>query len=171
MKIIVGLGNTGDKYNNTRHNVGFMVLDKFARENNLSWKLHKKFKAELAECSGALLVKPQTYMNLSGESVRSILHFYKILNDDLPESLVVIHDDMDIDFGKYKIALDSRSAGHNGVQSIIDHLGTKNFQRIRIGIRTEEKEKIPTEKFVLQKFSKEELGKIDKLNEEIIKKL
>ena len=171
MRFIVGLGNPGDKYDNTRHNVGFMVLDRFAEENNLSWKLNKKFKAELAECNGTFLVKPQTYMNLSGESVMSILHFYKILNDDLPELLVVIHDDMDVDFGKYKVALDSRSAGHNGVQSIIDHLGTKNFQRIRVGIRTEEKEKIPAEKFVLQKFSKEELRKIEELNEEIMKKL
>lgn len=171
MRFIVGLGNPGDKYQNTRHNVGFMVLDKLAEENNLSWRLDKKFKAEITEYDGKILVKPQTFMNLSGESVRSILHFYKVLNDDLPESLVVIHDDLDIDFGKYKIATDSRSAGHNGVQSIIDQLGTKNFQRIRVGIKTEEKEKIPTEKFVLQRFNKDELEKVDQLNEEIIKKI
>jgi PTH1 family peptidyl-tRNA hydrolase len=105
-------------------------------------------------------------MNNSGQAVRAVLDYYgllpkklgmfKVKDSDLAEALTVIHDDLDIDFGKYKVAVDSRSAGHNGVQSVIDYLHTKNFKRVRLGIRTELLEKIPAEKFVLARFTDEE---------------
>jgi len=191
MKLKIGLGNPGDKYKKTRHNVGFMVVDALAEKHELNWKMNKKFKAEIATFSPSLLegagrgeviiAKPQTYMNLSGQTVQAILSYYKLLpkklgliqkNDsDLSEILTVIHDDLDIEFGKYKIAVDSRSAGHNGVQSIINQLKTKNFKRIRIGIRNNMLDNIPIDKFVLQKFNNEEEKNIKSLISEIIKQL
>ncbi|MDD4333388.1 MAG: aminoacyl-tRNA hydrolase [Patescibacteria group bacterium] len=203
MKIIVGLGNPGDKYKSTRHNAGFMAVDALAEKLGLKWTLNKKFKAEIATDNSPLLgkertglpaqagvrlilAKPQTFMNLSGESAQAILSYYKLLpkfslpslirrglggghkNTDLSQILTVIHDDLDIELRKFKTSIDSRSAGHNGVESIINHLKTKNFTRIRIGIKTEMREKIPGDKFVLQKFSKEELTTINKVITEII---
>lgn len=170
MKIIVGLGNPGTKYALTRHNVGFMVADQLAKELGLPWQMNKKFNAEIAKGDGLLLAKPQTFMNLSGEAVRKILSFYKLLPAagpaDLNGVLTVIHDDIDVDFGKCKTATDSRAAGHNGIQSIIDHLHTQKFTRYRFGVRTEERNLIPAERFVLQKFNAEEL---EKLPEQIMK--
>lgn len=178
MKLIVGLGNPGEKYKKTRHNVGFMVVDALAKKYELDWKLNKKFKAEIAQGNDIIIAKPQTYMNLSGQTVQAILSYYKLLpkklgliqkkDSDLSEVLTIVHDDLDIEFGKYKKVENSRSAGHNGVQSIINHLKTKNFQRIRIGIRNEMLEKIPAEKFVLQKFNNEEIKSLNSIISEII---
>ena len=159
MHLIVGLGNPGLKYKNTRHNIGFMALDRLAKEKGLKWRSEKKFDSEIAENGDTLLVKPQTYMNLSGDAVRKIFDFYHIgygFEEDLCDTLTVIHDDLDIELGKYKISTDSRSAGHNGVQSIIDNLKTKKFKRIRIGIKTPELEVIPAERFVLGRLEKNE---------------
>lgn len=177
MKIIVGLGNPGEKYNKTRHNVGFMLIDFIAQEHNLTWHEDKKFNAHTAKYDDTILIKPMTYMNNSGQAVQAILSYYKLLpkklgilktkNSDLSEILTVIHDDLDIDFGKYKISINSRSAGHNGVQSIIDHLKTKNFKRIRIGIKDNKPDQMPTVKFVLGRFSKEDLEKIIDLQKNI----
>jgi len=153
MNIIVGLGNPGEQYQSTRHNAGFMAVDALAKKLDLKWKNNKKFKADVAKGDNIILIKPLTFMNESGSSVAPILAYYKIS----PEKLTVIHDDLDIELGKYKISVDSRSAGHNGVQSIIDRLKTKNFKRLRIGIKTLALEKIPADKFVLQKFKPEEL--------------
>ncbi len=173
MKIIIGLGNPGKKYTLTRHNVGFMTVEALVKQLDLSWQNNKKFNALICKNKDVLLVKPQTFMNNSGQVVRVILSYYKLLpkkfslftakNSDLSNILTVIHDDIDIESGKYKISADSRSAGHNGVQSIINHLKTKNFKRIRIGIRTEMTEKIQAEKFVLQKFSEEEIKIVNHL--------
>ena len=189
MRIIVGLGNPGEKYKNTRHNIGFMVVDALAKQQDLIWQTNKKFNAEIIvtkdipdpagyqlssmarqeeERAGLILVKPQTFMNNSGQAAQRILTYYKLLpkkfnliqkkDSNLSAVLTVIHDDIDIESGKSKISVNSRSAGHRGVQSIINHLKTKNFKRIRIGIRTEAADKIPAEKFVLQKFSEEEMN-------------
>lgn len=163
MNIIIGLGNPGKKYENTRHNVGFMTVDALAKKYNAAWKFNKKFNAEICEAENAILVKPQTFMNNSGQAAQAIMSFYEL------NALTVIHDDLDIELGKYKISTNSRSAGHNGVQSIINHLKTKNFKRIRIGIKTELLKNIPSEKFVLQRFGKEEMEIIKKLIPEIIK--
>lgn len=146
--IIIGLGNPETKYNNTPHNVGFEIIDSFAKENNFpDFILSKKFKALISEKDGIILVKPQTYMNNSGESVFSLTNFYKTKN------IIIIHDDIDLPLGKIKISQNRGSAGHKGIESIIKKLGTKNFKRIRIGI-CPKKKPADVEKYVLTKFKK-----------------
>jgi PTH1 family peptidyl-tRNA hydrolase len=165
MKLIIGLGNPGQKYQNTRHNLGFIFLDKLRAQWSFpEFKLEKKFDAEVSqgELNGKkiILAKPQSFMNLSGETVQKIIGFYKLSAEDL----LIIHDDKDIFLGKYKLATDSSSAGHNGVQNIIDQLGTKKFSRLRIGIKNEEtnegKAQMEVSDFVLGKLSPKELEKI-----------
>jgi peptidyl-tRNA hydrolase, PTH1 family len=128
MKIIIGLGNPTKKYENDRHNVGFMALDYFANKNDLSFENKSVFDAIVAAGEEILLVKPQTYMNDSGISAKKLFNQYK----SLP---MVVYDDIDIDIGEVKCSMSRGSGGHNGVQSIIDHLGTKDFFRVRIGVR------------------------------------
>ena len=165
MRLIIGLGNPGKQYELTRHNVGFLALDHIAKELELDWSEHKKTQSLLAKSVGTILIKPQTFMNLSGESVRQALNFFKLEISDL----IVIHDDVDVDLGKIKTTRSSRAAGNNGIKSIIEQLGTQDFFRIRVGIRTEEKDKIPTEKFVLARFQKDELETIKNLLPQIKK--
>jgi peptidyl-tRNA hydrolase, PTH1 family len=140
MKLIVGLGNPEKKYDGTRHNVGFMFLD-YLHENWQSlasfskWTKSTKFQAEVAEGFASkekiILAKPTTYMNNSGYAIAALANFYNIETEDI----IVIHDELDIPFGEYKCQLNRSSAGHNGVSSIIEHLGnSQNFWRIRIGI-------------------------------------
>lgn len=176
-RIIVGLGNPGDEYKKTRHNVGFIAMDKITDKLGISFNFDKKFNAEIAKSEDTIFVKPMTYMNNSGQAIEAVMSYFKMLprkmfikinNADLSEILTVIHDDLDINQGKIKTSIDSRSGGHNGVQSIINHLKTKNFKRIRIGIKNELKEKIPAQKFVLMRFSGEELEKIDEVLKEVI---
>jgi len=147
--IIVGLGNPGKKFENTRHNVGFMAIDKFAKKNNFpDFKLQKKADALVSENSDIILVKPQTFMNESGKAVK------KILENSPSTNLIVVHDDIDLPVGKIKIIKDRGSAGHKGVESIIQNIGNENLIRIRIGIAPEQN--IEAKKIVLKKFSKEE---------------
>ncbi len=180
MKLIIGLGNPGKKYEKTRHNVGFLVLEalhkKFQIENISPWDNSKKFKAEIAGCvyknEKIILAKPQTFMNDSGLSVIQIAHFYKLAVRDL----IVVHDDKDILLGEIKIQKDRGSAGHNGIKSLIEHLGTQNFLRIRVGVRSSNEKKMSdTAKFVLGKFGifeKPTLKQmIDRSVDEIIKLL
>jgi PTH1 family peptidyl-tRNA hydrolase len=172
MKLIIGLGNPGDKYKYTRHNAGFLALDHLADKNNWKWEFNKKFNAEIIKDGDTIFVKPQTFMNNSGQSVSAAISYYKLLpkkfglirekDTDLSEILTVIHDDLDIPLGTHKISIDSRAAGHNGVQSIINHLKTKNFKRIRIGIKNVKPEQMPVASYVLQKFSEDELEVINK---------
>lgn len=166
MKIIIGLGNPEKKYLGTRHNVGFEFLDKLKNDLNFpKFEFNKKFNAEISVKKEIILVKPQTFMNLSGVAVRSILDFYKLSLEDI----LVIHDDKDITLGEYRLADDSSSAGHNGVQNIIDCLGTQKFKRIRIGVGTETN--LPSDVFVLQKFSDEELEKIKKVLDDVLEEV
>lgn len=169
MKIIVGLGNPGEQYKNTRHNVGWLALDQYLGE--VKWLESKKFQALIYEDQDFLFVKPLTFMNNSGQTVQKILNYYKLLpknlgliakkNIDLNDCLLVIHDDLDLNFGDYKIAVDSGSAGQRGVQSIIDYLKTKKFTRLRLGIKNELlRIHIPPDKFVLAPFSGEERNKL-----------
>jgi len=177
MKIIAGLGNPGEKYNNTRHNAGFIALDFFAKKENLIWKFDKKFNINFIKHNDTFFIKPLDYMNNSGQAVALFMNYHKLLpkkigfikekNSDLSQILTVVHDDLDIELGKYKISINSRSAGHNGVQSIIDHLKTKNFRRVRIGIKNSKPEQMPVEKYVLQKFSEEEVVIINKIISEL----
>ncbi|MCU0679756.1 MAG: aminoacyl-tRNA hydrolase [Planctomycetes bacterium] len=180
MKFVVALGNPGKEYEKTRHNAGFLLLDDIL--GPVTWENNKKFKALSYKVGEILFLKPQTFMNESGQSVQAALSFYKMLpkklglfskkDSDLNGLLTVIHDDVDIELGKYKIASDSGSAGHNGIKSIIQYLKTQKFTRLRIGIKTELKGKIPTDKFVLGQLREEELKTILNLAEEIkIKKL
>lgn len=169
MKIIVGLGNPGKEYEKTRHNIGWMVLDSFL--GNVQWQENKKLNALIYKHQDYLFVKPTTFMNKSGETVQKILHYYKLnpkilgilrkKNNDLSNTLLVIHDDLDLDFGTKKIVNNSSSAGHNGVQSIIDNLKTKNFTRLRLGIGNDLlRTQIIPSKFVLQSFNSEERKKL-----------
>lgn len=133
MKLIVGLGNPGKKYETTKHNIGFIALDALAANLGLSFD-RTKFKSIYAEgnigTEKVVLIKPQTYMNLSGESVRPWMDFYNLTEEDV----VVIYDDMDLTVGKIRLRLQGGHGGHNGVKSLIQHLGTKKFNRIRVGI-------------------------------------
>jgi len=163
MKIIVGLGNPGEKYEKTRHNVGFMVLDKLLTQS--SWKKSKSgllFYSWLG--SKAELIKPQTYMNRSGEAVVYTIKKHKLGGD----KVCIIHDDIDLPLGTVKVSFGGGSAGHRGVESIISTLGSKDFWRVRIGILSRPKDKINTEKFVLQKFTKNELEIIEKVVEKTV---
>lgn len=166
MKLIVGLGNPGAKYANTRHNFGFMVADAFAKSNGLSWRVSRDllcYFAKNQQRSGLggqadeyVLIKPTTFMNKSGEAVRSVCEFYKIK----PANILVIHDDLDLPFGKIRMSFDSMAAGHNGVESVIESLSGPDFARLRVGIshprETEKTAKMDPAKYVLEKFSEVE---------------
>jgi len=135
MKLIVGLGNYGTEYEKTRHNYGFMVIDAFQKENNFpEFNMDKDSNSLVSKNNDIVLIKPQTYMNNSGMAVRKIANFYKISNKDI----IVIHDDADVNLGEIKIAEDRGSAGHNGVESIINELKNKEFTRLRMGINSED---------------------------------
>ncbi|MDP2944497.1 MAG: aminoacyl-tRNA hydrolase [bacterium] len=176
MKIIVGLGNPGEQYKNARHNTGRLILDNLLGDVN--WSENKKFNALTYKDGDFLFVKPLTFMNESGVSVRKILDYYGLLpknfgfikkkDVDLQNILTVIHDDLDLNFGDYKIATDSGSAGHRGVQSIIDYLKTKKFTRLRCGIKNDLlRTHVPPDKFVLDNFSGEEKAKLKELSSQL----
>ncbi len=159
MILIIGLGNPGKKYSKTRHNLGFRVIDEFGEKNNFpDFKLLKKINALVSKntFSGKeiILAKPQTFMNNSGKSVKALTDYYK--SEDI--DIIVVHDDIDILLGEIKIAQNRGSAGHKGVQSIIDELKTKNFTRISVGIKPQQFHRLVygTEVFVLEKFTKDE---------------
>ena len=155
MKLIVGLGNPGKEYKNTRHNIGFMVLDNYLGKVNWKTKMENYFYLTEVNGEQIMFIKPLTYMNLSGLAVRKIVNFYKI---DI-KNILVIHDDLDINIGNYKIKRNSSSGGHNGIKSIISELNTEAFGRLKIGIS--KSAQIPVEKYVLGKFTTEEEEKIN----------
>lgn len=164
MKLIIGLGNPGKKYENTYHNVGFLVVDHFGITRGLindknSFKNKSKFFAEIAEGKlkdeKIILAQPTTFMNNSGRAAKALLDFYKAEEKDL----IIVHDEMDIDLGKIRISKDASAAGHNGIKSIIQYLGSQDFIRVRVGIRSEKQEQIPTEDWVLKNFNSEEITK------------
>lgn len=156
--IIVGLGNPGKEYEKTRHNVGFMFVDELAKTYNLEFKLDKKLQCMKTEVlikgEKHIIIKPITYMNLSGNSVRSVVDYYKKTADDV----IVIYDDMDLDLAKVRIRKNGSSGGHNGIKSIIACLNTENFKRIRIGIGPHPQDAID---YVLGKFSKKDQATLD----------
>lgn len=162
MKLIVGLGNPGTEYEKTRHNAGFMAVD-FYLKDTPSISCQSKFKAQICElhfgATKAFFAKPQTFMNASGEAVKEICDYYK-LNPAL--DLLVIHDDKDLPLGTVRTTESSSSAGHNGVQSLIDMLGTQNFRRIRIGVESRpDGHPMETRDFVLQNFSAGEQAQME----------
>jgi peptidyl-tRNA hydrolase, PTH1 family len=152
-QVIIGLGNPGTKYAQTRHNVGFDLLDSLAKRWQISFSDHKQFQGIYGEGFGSnntkiRLLKPQTFMNLSGQSVRATIDWFKLP----PESVLVVYDDLDLPLGKIRLRLSGSAGGHNGMKSIISHLGTQNFPRVRIGIGKSAGEK-DTISHVLGKFS------------------
>lgn len=155
MKLIVGLGNPGREYKNTRHNIGFMILDNFLGKVDWKNKMESYFYSTEIRNEQVIFIKPLTYMNLSGLAVRKLLNFYKIDIKDI----LIIQDDLDMDTGNYKIKRNSSSGGHNGIKSIISELKTEEFARLKIGIS--KSQRIPVDKYVLGKFSSEELDKIN----------
>ena len=172
MKIVVGLGNPGDKYRNNRHNVGFMVIDKSftvgSRQSAVRWE--SKFEALICKIGDILLVKPQTFMNRSGEAVSQIVNFYKVPADDL----IVVHDDLDIKLGEYKIQKGVGPKVHNGLTSIEERLGRTDFWRMRVGIDSRQSavgSRQSGEDYVLADFSSDEEISINKIIKEIIDQL
>ena len=161
MKLIVGLGNFEDKYLFTRHNAGFMAVDFFVLFNNQAFKTEKKLKSAVAKFKfngeDVVVIKPLTYMNLSGEAIGAVMNFYKIEKKDV----LVIYDDISLDLGKVRFRNSGSDGGHNGIKSTIQHLGSKEFDRLKIGIGPQPN--IPSEAFVLQNFSKDELEKIKEI--------
>ncbi len=165
--LIVGLGNPGNNYKESRHNIGFMVLEELLKNLNLisikNFSFNKKLNVELSKIkdSGNIyLIKPLSFMNLSGIPTLATKKYFDI---DL-SNILIVHDDLDLPFGQIKISKNSGAGGHNGVKSIIEHLHSKDFSRLRIGISTGlSRQNIPTEKFVLSNFSKEEQQELKKI--------
>lgn len=170
MILIIGLGNPEDQYSGTRHNIGFAIINQLAKENSFpDFKLQKKFQAEISEGTingeKTILAKPQAFMNNSGQAVKALVDYHKT------DNLFVIHDDIDLPLGEMKISRGRGSAGHKGVESIIQHLKTKDFTRVRIGICPKEGKPENVEKFVLERFPAEEQEEIKGAVSEIDKKL
>jgi len=165
--LIVGLGNIGDEYVGTRHNVGFMCVDEFASKNDFGpWVNKTDMKCLLTQATigetRVILCKPTTFMNLSGEAVQVVAHFYKI---EL-QHVIAVHDELDIDFGQVRMRSGGSSAGHNGVKSLTKHL-TEGYGRIRVGIGPKTPDQIDSADFVLQKFNSKEVENLPKLKKEV----
>lgn len=152
MKLIVGLGNIGEKYHMTRHNVGFIVLDEYAHIKNMEFKYDKQLEANIAiktiNSEKVIIIKPTTFVNLSGNAVSKVMSYYKIPLEDV----LVVYDDIDLEVGRLRIRETNGHGGHNGIRDIINHLGTKDFKRIRVGIGNDKS--MPLDHYVLGKFSK-----------------
>lgn len=155
--LIVGLGNIGKEYDGTRHNIGFAAVDEFVVKNDLGgWTEKKDLKCHLASGqlgeSRIIVIKPTTFMNLSGEAVLAVAQFYKIP----PANVVLVHDELDVNFGQIRTRIGGSSAGHNGIKSVTKLLGDENYGRIRIGIGPKKPAQIDSADFVLQRFSDKE---------------
>ena len=165
MKLIVGLGNPGKEYEITRHNLGFMSLDYYAKTYQLNFKFDKSFNAAIIQSvinnEQVIFLKPYTFMNLSGESVSKVVNYFKIdIND-----ILVIQDDMSLNFGKIRLKTNSSSGGQNGIKNIIECLGTKAFLRLKLGILNDDKK--DANSFVMGKFNQTELQNIPNILEEV----
>jgi peptidyl-tRNA hydrolase, PTH1 family len=166
--VIVGLGNPGEKYSDTRHNIGFLVVDKLAKSISAdNWKTKKDLSCDLStttvDKTKVLLVKPNNFMNNSGSSVSKIIQYYGLQ----PTDITAVYDDIDIKFGHIRTRVGGSSGGHNGVKSIIEHIG-EDFNRVRIGIANDISPKQDSAKFVLSKFSKAEQEHLDNLQREAV---
>lgn len=168
MKLIVGLGNPGNEFDGTRHNAGFLIVDSFL--SNLGLECNKsKFDGQYCELNQengkTIFLKPQKYINLSGEVIKKYVDYFKIPIEDI----LIIHDDLDIPLGKYKLRASGSSAGHNGLKNIELNLGTKDYKRLKIGISNNKN--IDTKDYVLGRFNeeeKEEMGQIIETSKKII---
>lgn len=157
MKMIVGLGNPGKEYENTRHNVGFMILDNWMNKHNFTFdknKLNGLYSIIKYNNEDVLVLKPLSFMNLSGTVIRAFMNYYKIDVNDL----LVIYDDKDIALGSVKLKKNGSSAGHNGIKNIIENLKTENFKRLKVGLS---KNNVDMVSFVLGKFNNDEMCKLN----------
>ena len=163
MKVVIGLGNPGKKYEKTRHNIGFIAVDNLRKKMNISDE-REKFQALVSEKNidgeKVIFLKPQTFMNLSGNSVIEIVNFYKL---DSKKDIIVIYDDMDLSFGDIRIREKGSSGGHNGIKSVISHIG-EEFIRIKCGIGAKEKDAV---EHVLGEFNQTEQKDLDEILEKI----
>ena len=172
LKLLIGLGNPGAEYNKTRHNVGFMVLEQIAKKNNCTFRESKKLYGKTCEVGSGInktkLLMPSTFMNESGKSVRSAKDWFNFEN----HQLIVLVDDMDLPLGKIRVRSKGGAGGHNGLKSIISHLGTDEFKRLRIGIGSpsaiQPERKSKTISHVLGRFSKEEFVILNLIIKEIM---
>lgn len=152
MKLIVGLGNPGAQYNFTRHNLGFLALDFYAKAHHLNWRSSSKFHSEIIQLDQALLIKPQDFYNQTGLNVRKIIDFYKAS----PQDLLVILDDFNLPFGTIRERQKGSAGGNNGLKSLINHLETPEFRRLRFGTDHPRRKLIGDTDFVITTFSPEE---------------
>ncbi len=164
--LIVGLGNVGKEYDGTRHNIGFAAVDRFVADHDFSgWTDKKDLKCHLATAqlgdTKVIVIKPTTFMNLSGEAVQAVVHFYKIS----PNSIAVVHDELDVPFGQIRTRVGGSSAGHNGIKSVTQHLG-EQYGRVRIGIGPKTHEQMDSADFVLARFSSSEQDQLKNLTRE-----
>ncbi len=168
MRLVVGLGNPGEKYFMTRHNVGYMVVDKMVGGE---FKREEKMKAMVCREDEVVWIKPETYMNRSGESVQRVASFYKIESEDI----YVIHDDLDIRLGEYKIQKGRGPKDHNGLNNITLMLGSDEYWRVRVGVDNREDRRISGEEYVLNRFMKDEVVIIEevigKVTNELVERL
>lgn len=165
--LIVGLGNIGNEYSGTRHNIGFAAIDRYATDNEFPDWIEKRdlkahFTSKQVGQTRVILVKPTTFMNLSGEAVQATAHFYKIQ----PSNIVVIHDELDIPFGQIRTRTGGSSAGHNGIKSVTSHIG-ESYGRVRIGIGPKEPEQMDTADFVLAPFTVDQSAQLRNLTREV----
>ncbi|HEX4775005.1 MAG TPA: aminoacyl-tRNA hydrolase [Candidatus Saccharimonadales bacterium] len=166
--LLVGLGNPGPEYDNTRHNVGFLCLDDFvSRSDEMEdWIEKKSLKCVISSGrmgeARVIAIKPTTFMNLSGEAVQAVVNFYKIN----PEYIVVVHDELDIDFGQLRLRVGGASAGHNGIKSVTQNIG-EDYGRVRVGIGPKQPARIKSEAYVLQKWSPEQVKQLPNLKKEV----
>lgn len=165
MKLIVGLGNPGKRYARTRHNAGFILLDKLAEKVQKDWQKSGKFNSEVIQTKSLILAKPTTYMNESGKAVSSLASYYKVS----PSDIYVAHDDLDLRIGAYKIQKGVGPKEHKGIESINKALGTADYWRIRMGVDNRSKEnRIDGETYVLQKFTPVEMKSILRIIDTVI---
>jgi peptidyl-tRNA hydrolase, PTH1 family len=180
MKLIVGLGNPGEKYKGTRHNIGFLTLDELktkiinyhvsiSNQNlNLNFQINKRLKSEVVKIDNIILAKPITFMNDSGLAVSSLTSYYKIHTDDI----YIVHDDLDIRLGDYKFQKGKGPREHNGLLSIYEKLGTSDFWHVRIGVDNRKSHnRVPGEDYVLQKFSDGEMNLVNEVIDEATQEL
>lgn len=166
--LLVGLGNPGKEYNLTRHNVGFLCIDEFVDKTDemADWINKKDLKCHLSSgqvgSMRVIAIKPTTFMNLSGEAVQAAMHFYKVSLDQV----LVVHDELDIDFGQIRMRQGGSDAGHNGIKSVTQHIG-EAYGRVRIGVGPKQPATIKSEDFVLQKFSAQEQAQLPSLAREV----
>lgn len=162
MFLIAGLGNPGEKYKNTRHNVGFLVIDEITKNSNTTTINNSNFKSITQKSNNTILAKPQTFMNLSGESILSIADYYGIDKNEI----IIIHDDLDLPFGAVRFKIGGGHGGHNGLRSIDSHIG-QDYIRVRVGIGKPTNKEVAD--YVLSDFSKEESNKLEDIIPHIVK--